>query len=253
MKKILITILLTFALNANAFQVLPAFTVHSQTKPSIFSLIWKCKWKLDCYRENRLGALTNVASTNQLSAFPTLYNENLKYTVETGTTSVASITTLSGLTTASALVTVGALTSGSLASGFTKITTRVPFNQATSSLCIVPKPHYATATLAFFGVVFNSAVATGAKGVDISLSIESSNDPKTLPFSTTSADVIGTYTIGRGAVNTVTASTSIGAAVNILTRTATSAFAYLLVANQAAGDYRGYAPQGFCSVEWYVH
>ena len=137
--------------------------------------------------------------------------------------------------------------------GFTKITTRVPFNQATSSLCIVPKPHYATATLAFFGAVFNSGVATSAKGVDISLSVESSNDPKTLPFSTTSADVIGTYTVGRGAVNTVTASTSIGAAANILTRTATSAYAYLLVANQAAGDYRGYAPQGFCNVEWYVH
>ena len=137
--------------------------------------------------------------------------------------------------------------------GFTKITTRVPFNQATSSLCIVPKPHFATATLAFFGAVFNSGVSTNTEGTNVSLSIESSNDPKTIPSATTSADVIGEYTIGKGAVNTVTASTSIGAAANILTRTATSAYAYLLVANQAAGDYRGYAPQGFCNVEWYVY
>lgn len=137
--------------------------------------------------------------------------------------------------------------------GFTEVRYRVPFLQATSSLCAVPKPHYATATLAFFGAVFNSGVATSARGVDVSMSLESSNDPKTIPSSTTSADVIGTYTIGRGAVNTVTASTTIGAAANIVTRTATSAYAYLLVANNAAGDYRGYAPQGFCDVVWYVY
>ena len=137
--------------------------------------------------------------------------------------------------------------------GFTKITTRVPFAQGTSSLCTVAKPHFATATLAFFGAVFNSGVSTNTEGTNVSLSVESSNDPKTIPSSTTTADVIGEYTIGKGAVPTVTASTSIGAAANILTRTATSAYAYLLVANQAAGDYRGYAPQGFCNVEWYVY
>src|SRR3990167_9205208 len=57
--------------------------------------------------------------------------------------------------------------------GLTVVKYRVPFLQATSSLCIVPKPHYATATLAFFGAVFNSGVATGTRGVDVSMSIES--------------------------------------------------------------------------------
>jgi len=136
--------------------------------------------------------------------------------------------------------------------GFRTLQTRVPFAQGTSSLCTVAKPHFATATLAFFGAVFNSGVATGTS-VNVSMSIEDTNDPKTIPSATTSANVIGTHTLGTGAVNTVTASTTIGAAGNIVTRTATSAYAYLLVANAAAGDYRGYAPQGFCNVLWYVY
>ena len=60
----------------------------------------------------KLGAFTELASTNQLSAFPTTYNANLAKTLEVGTTSVASITTLPGLTSASALTTIGTITAG---------------------------------------------------------------------------------------------------------------------------------------------
>src|SRR3990167_521127 len=108
-RKISYTILLLlFAFQANAFTILPedAFNIQTPTKASIFSLIWKCKWRVSCYKETKLGALTDLASTNQLSAFPTLYNSNLDYTVETGTTSVASITTLSNL------ISIGTITTG---------------------------------------------------------------------------------------------------------------------------------------------
>ena len=60
----------------------------------------------------RLGAFTELASTNQLNAFPTTYNANLAKTIEVGTTTVNSITSLPGLTTASALATVGTITTG---------------------------------------------------------------------------------------------------------------------------------------------
>jgi len=60
----------------------------------------------------RLGAFTNISSTDNLADFPTTYNANLGLTIEVGTTSVASITTLSGLTTASSLATVGTITTG---------------------------------------------------------------------------------------------------------------------------------------------
>ena len=63
-------------------------------------------------KDTKLGAFTELASTNQLSAFPTVYNANLAKTIEVGTTSVPTITTLSGLTSASALATVGTITAG---------------------------------------------------------------------------------------------------------------------------------------------
>lgn len=54
----------------------------------------------------KLGAFTQLVSTNQISNFPTTYNANLDKTIEVGTTSVASITTLSNL------VSVGTITTG---------------------------------------------------------------------------------------------------------------------------------------------
>ena len=86
----------------------------------VFRKIAKCKFDFSCYQKP-LGAFTTLASTDQMSAFPTTYNANLTKTIEVGTTSVASITTLSGLTSAANLVTVGTLTSGSLGSGFTTV------------------------------------------------------------------------------------------------------------------------------------
>lgn len=54
----------------------------------------------------KFGAFTNLATTDQISVFPTTYNANLTKTIEVGTTSVASITTLSNL------VSVGTITTG---------------------------------------------------------------------------------------------------------------------------------------------
>lgn len=62
---------------------------------------------------------TDVATTDLLTAWPTLYNANLAL-LEAGKVDVAS-TTWPQLTTATGLVSVGALTSGSLAAGFTDV------------------------------------------------------------------------------------------------------------------------------------
>lgn len=55
---------------------------------------------------DRLGSFTTIASTDRLTDFVAVYNANLGKTVETGTTSVSSITTLPNL------VSVGTLTTG---------------------------------------------------------------------------------------------------------------------------------------------
>lgn len=64
------------------------------------------------FGSQEFGAFTDIASTDNLADFPTVYNANLDKTIEVGTTSVASITTLPGLTSAAALVTVGTITTG---------------------------------------------------------------------------------------------------------------------------------------------
>lgn len=70
-------------------------------------------FNLNYWIENqKLSGFSEIATTDQLSAFPTTYNANLLKTIEVGTTSVPTITTLSGLTSASALVTVGNITAG---------------------------------------------------------------------------------------------------------------------------------------------
>src|SRR3990167_1830103 len=116
MKKIIIIFFLLLATNAYAFEFLSpdVFNITIQKGESVFSRVWRCKWRLSCYKT--LGAFTTITSTNTISGFPTIYNLNLTKTIEVATSSVASITTLSNL------VTVGALSSGSLASGFTTVT-----------------------------------------------------------------------------------------------------------------------------------
>ena len=72
----------------------------------------ECTWHIPCYFQKKLGAFTQVNSTDKQVNFPTTYNNNLNITMEVGTTSVASITTLPGLTSASALATIGTITTG---------------------------------------------------------------------------------------------------------------------------------------------
>src|SRR3990167_9168211 len=115
-----IFILLTLATNVSAFQYWPSdtFTTPPNKISRFFSRIWECKWHISCYRQDKLGAFTEITSTNNINAFPTTYNANLAKTIEVGTTSVASITTLSNLTSVgaitslSSLATVGTITSG---------------------------------------------------------------------------------------------------------------------------------------------
>src|SRR3990167_2332145 len=104
-----IFILLTLATNVSAFQYWPSdtFTTPPNKISRFFSRIWECKWHISCYRQNKLGAFTEITSTNNINAFPTTYNANLAKTIEVGTTSVASITTLNNLTNVPALISVG--------------------------------------------------------------------------------------------------------------------------------------------------
>lgn len=122
MKRNLNFILIFFLLapfSVSAFQSVHPDAFKSPVR-RFFAKVWECKLSVDCYR-GKLGAFTQLTSSDTLSAFPTMYNANQAITLETGTTSVASITTLSGLTTATALVSVGTLTTGALGSGFTPV------------------------------------------------------------------------------------------------------------------------------------
>lgn len=114
-KSFLIIILLLLATSVQGFQTLPPdmFKPQPSKTARFFSLVWECKWRVSCYQ--KLGAFAQLATSNILSAFPTTYNNNLAITIETGTTSVASITTLGNLAS------VGTLTTGSLGSGFTTV------------------------------------------------------------------------------------------------------------------------------------
>ena len=89
------------------FEYLPKnVVIEKGAIQSFISLVKKCTWRIPCYFEKQVGAFTTISSTALLSNFPTTYNDNLNITMETGTTSVASITTLSNLAT------IGTITSG---------------------------------------------------------------------------------------------------------------------------------------------
>lgn len=66
----------------------------------------ECDVWVPCYFRERLGAFTQLNSTDRQVDFPTTYNNNLNITMEQGTTTVDSITTLSNLST------VGTITTG---------------------------------------------------------------------------------------------------------------------------------------------
>ena len=77
-----------------------------------FERVVECKLSVSCYFEERLGAFTQLNSTDRQVDFPTTYNNNLNITMEQGTTSVDSITTLANLTSAASLATIGTITTG---------------------------------------------------------------------------------------------------------------------------------------------
>src|SRR3990167_546538 len=103
--------LLLFASQASAFTYVNPDAFKSPLKV-FFERVAECKFRIPCYFEERLGAFTDLNATDRQVDFPTTYNNNLKITMEQGSTSVASITTLENLTSASALSTIGTITSG---------------------------------------------------------------------------------------------------------------------------------------------
>lgn len=109
---ILIVLFLFAAFNASAFTPLSPDTFKSPVR-KFFEKVWECKWHIDCY--NKLGAFTQLNSTDRQVNFPTTYNNNLNITMETGTTTVGSITSLPNLAT------VGTLTSGTWNAGIIPI------------------------------------------------------------------------------------------------------------------------------------
>ena len=70
------------------------------------------------FNDDKLGAFTELTSTNLLSNFPATYNANLAKSIEVGTTSIPTITTLAGLTTANALTSATSLSAiGTITTG----------------------------------------------------------------------------------------------------------------------------------------
>lgn len=100
---ILIVFLFTASIAGASFTPLSPDAFKSPVR-KFFEKVWECKWHVSCY--NKLGAFTQLNSTDRQVNFPTTYNNNLNITMETGTTTVGSITSLPNLAT------VGTLTTG---------------------------------------------------------------------------------------------------------------------------------------------
>lgn len=111
--------LMFFAITAHAVNITPLEESAFERVEGFFSKVWKCKWRISCYKE-RLGVtITTIAATDLIRDSRAVINTNFSNLndgkIENSSSSIAAITTLSNL------VTVGTLTSGSLGSGFTTV------------------------------------------------------------------------------------------------------------------------------------
>ncbi|MBI1834000.1 MAG: hypothetical protein HYR90_04205 [Candidatus Andersenbacteria bacterium] len=114
--------LLFFAMSAHAVTIaeIPSWIEETPKHESLLAKIWRCKFRISCYRQKLGVTITTIAATDRIRDSRTTINDNFTNLnsgkIENSTTSVAAITALPNL------VTVGALSSGSLASGFTTVT-----------------------------------------------------------------------------------------------------------------------------------
>ncbi|MFA6078105.1 MAG: hypothetical protein WC724_03785, partial [Candidatus Paceibacterota bacterium] len=116
-KIVILSFFVLFSFNASAFTLATDEMFKTPFQKAI-DRVKECSWHISCYFTPKYGAFSEITSGTVISNFPTVYNANLYKTMETGTTSVASITTLSGLTTANALTSATSLSSiGTITTG----------------------------------------------------------------------------------------------------------------------------------------
>lgn len=139
---------------------------------------------------------------------------------------------------------------------------RQDFRQATSTICAIPKPHRATATLDslvinwYGGSAASSTATDGTTGRTVLESVIGWEDTATSTrFATTSLSAgIGTpYTIRASSTFAIIASSTAGGPESLVS---TSTFGYVLVKlsnpQYGLGDWEGFAPRGYCDVVWNV-
>ena len=103
-RNLFILFVLVFAISSHAATIYPV-----PEDEGFFAKIWRCKWRISCYTEQKLGAdITTIAGTDTLKDSRATINTNFtnlnNYKIENSPPSVAAITTLANLTTVGIIV-----------------------------------------------------------------------------------------------------------------------------------------------------